>query len=292
MEKQYYKHKIENFINVIKIITIHYFEFDKNFSSKSETHDFWELVYPIKNNILLNVNGEEITLKQNQMYFHTPNKIHSLKADGKNAPDVFIISFTSKSEAMHFFKNKILSIDKSLEKYIYTIIEESKNTFDIPVSNPSIKKMKLKKDRKIGGLQIIKNELENLLINIMRNETEKANSDTVFLIKENYKGNLSGEIIKYLNEHVYEKISIKDLENEFHYNKSYLFSNFKKNTGRSIIEYFTLLKTEKAKQFLRSSALSVNEIAYNLSFDTPSYFCKVFKNTVKISPLQYRKNNK
>jgi len=292
MGKKYYKHKIENLVNVLKIITIHYFEFDKTFASKKETHDFWELVYPIKNNIILTANGEDILLKQNQMYFHFPNQEHCLRADGILSPDVFIISFASKSQSMHFFDNKILTIDKSLERYIYSIIEESKNTFDIPVSNPNTKKMELKQNRNLGGLQIIKNELENLLIHIMRDETQNSSSNSVFLIKENYKGNLSGEITKYLNEHVYDKITISMLEETFNYNKSYLFAIFKKNTGHSIIEYLNLIKIEKAKQLLLSTNLSVIEISNRLSFDTPSYFCKVFKNILNMTPLKYRKCGK
>ena len=48
MRKQYVKHRIENLVNIAKIVTIHYYELDKNFSYPGESHDFWELVYADK----------------------------------------------------------------------------------------------------------------------------------------------------------------------------------------------------------------------------------------------------
>ena len=50
--KKYFKHKLENLINVSKIVTIHYFEFDKNFKSTGEAHDFWEIVYAEKESVI------------------------------------------------------------------------------------------------------------------------------------------------------------------------------------------------------------------------------------------------
>ena len=45
MSKQYYKYKIEDLFVIRKIVTIHYFEFDKDFTYPSESHDFWEMIH-------------------------------------------------------------------------------------------------------------------------------------------------------------------------------------------------------------------------------------------------------
>ena len=106
MEKKYYKHKIENLLVISKIITIHYFEFDKSFVSHTESHDFWELVYAHKNDIICCTDGKEEHLKEGEVIFHKPNASHSLRANGRRAPNVFIISFECKSEAIRFFEGK------------------------------------------------------------------------------------------------------------------------------------------------------------------------------------------
>ena len=130
--KKYFKHKLENLLVIDKIITIHYFEFDKNFKSKVEAHDFWELVYADKEDILCTADGETLVLKQGELLFHKPDEVHSLAANGKNAPNVFIVSFECKSEAVQFFGHKKIRLEKAYVKFIYSIIQEAKRTFDIP----------------------------------------------------------------------------------------------------------------------------------------------------------------
>ena len=289
MEKKYYKHKLENLLVVSKIITIHYFEFDKDYKSHTESHDFWELVYAERGDII-SVSGEnEITIKEGEVLFHKPGISHSHRADGKRAPNVFIISFECKNEAMRYFENKRMKLDKSLLGFVFSIIEESKRTFDLPYSDPSLKKMKLNDTPALGGQQMIKNYLELLLISLMRSETEKENSSAVFLMREQYDELISDMVINYMKNHISESISVDDVCSLLHYNRSYIYRQFKKTTGMSIMAYFTKLKISKAKELLRESDKSIVEISDMLSFDTPNYFSKVFKKAVGYTPSTYRK---
>ena len=73
MEKQYYKHKIENLLLISRIVTIHYFEFDKDYIAPIESHDFWELVYADKEAILCTSDGRETLLSEGEVIFHKPN---------------------------------------------------------------------------------------------------------------------------------------------------------------------------------------------------------------------------
>ena len=98
MEKKYYKHKLENLLVVNKVVTIHYFEFDKSFVSHTESHDFWELVYAEKGNLICSTEGEEILLQEGEVIFYKPGVSHAHRADGKHAPNVFIISFECKNQ--------------------------------------------------------------------------------------------------------------------------------------------------------------------------------------------------
>lgn len=289
MKQTYYKHKIENLLAVSKIVTVHYFEFDKNFQGHEESHDFWELVYADKESVFCRAEEKETELNQGEVLFHKPSEKHSLRANGKNAPNVFIVSFVCKSQSIGFFENKRLPLDKELKRFIYMIIEESKRTFDLPYSHPDLKKMPLKNPPALGGLQLIKNLLELLLIRIMRSSAEREDGDTVFLMKEDFDGYLAKKIIEILNEKVYERLRIDDLQERLNYNKSYLFREFKEATGQTIMRYFVQLKITQAKKLLRESDLSVSEISETFSFDSPNYFIKTFKRLTGYTPLQYKK---
>lgn len=292
MEKQYYKHKIENLLVINKIVTIHYFEFDKDFASDTESHDFWEMVYVDKGEAIATANGKEMILRAGEAIFHKPDEIHALRAGGRLAPNVFIISFTTKSESVHFFENKRIALEKRLLPFIYTIVEESKKTFDVPYSDPALKKMPLLEKPTLGGQQLIKDLLEVLLINIMRDETETKSENTTFLPKEELESQVAKRVIAYLREHVCEAIKISDLCNALHYNRSHLFAQFKRATGRSIMSYFMLLKLDEAKKALRESDLSVTQIAALYAFDSPNYFSKAFKKHTRYTPTSYRKIHK
>lgn len=292
MEKRYYKHKIKNLLVVQKIVTIHYIELDKDFVSASESHDFWELVYADKKSLVCTANGRKILLEEGEILFHKPNEQHSLAANGVNAANVFVVCFECKSEAVRFFEEKHIRLDKQFRRFIYPIVEESKNTFDLPCFEPELKKMKLLNHPALGGEQLIKNYLEILLVNIMRNETDKKNSDAIFLNKKDYVGRISKDIVKFLTENLYSRLTIDDICEKLNYNKSYLFRQFKADTGSSIMTYFSRLKIEKAKQLLLENEWSVTQIAVELSFDSPNYFSKTFKKITGYTPLQYRKIHK
>ena len=288
MRQLYYKHKVENLLNISKIVTVHYFAFDKSFASHGESHDFWELVYAVKNPVLCTANGERITLEEGEVLFHKPNEYHTLAADQEHAPNVFIISFECKSKAIRFFENKHLQLDRDLVKYVYAIIEESKNTFDLPVSSPDIRKMPLAKTKALGGLQLIKNLTEILLIHLMRRETGKVNTAAQFLLKEDYEEHITREIVAYLKENVHKNVSIDEIAKALCYTKSYLFRQFKKSTGDTIMSYFLKLKIDVAKKLLREGRTSVSDIAASLAFDTPNYFSKAFKKVTGRTPMQYK----
>lgn len=292
MEKQYYKHKIENLLLISRIVTIHYFEFDKDYTAPVESHDFWELVYADKESIICTSDERETLLSEGEVLFHKPNERHSLRANGQTAPNVFVISFECKSEAAHFFEHKRLILDKSLLRFVYAIIEESKKTFDLPFSDPELKKMKLLSQPALGGQQLIKNYLEILLVNLMRSETEKEDSEVFFLSQEKVGEQVAEQVIRYLKLHLYERVSIADVCGALNYNKSYIFQQFKKATNCSVMAYFNRMKIERAKRMLRETSLSVTEISDRLAFDTPNYFSKTFKRMTGYTPLQYKKIHK
>ena len=287
--KKYFRHRLEHLVDVSRVITIHHFEFDKNFRTRGESHDFWELVYADKGDLICSIEDNEIVLKEGEVIFHKPGVTHAHRADGRRAPNVFIISFECKNEAIRYFEDRHMAVDKSLLRFIFAIIDEGKRTFDLPYSDPELKKMKLLENPALGGQQLIKNYLELLLINLMRNETEKNRTEAVFLPREKFDERISDQVIEYMKEHVTEKLSVDDVCAIMHYNKSYVFRQFKKTTGSSLMVYFTKMKIQRAKEMLRETDLSINAISDRLSFEDPNYFSKTFKRVTGYTPSTYRK---
>ena len=287
--KKYFEHKLKNLINVSRIVTIHDFEFEKNFRTEGESHDFWEIVYAEKESLLCTADGKEIPIEQGELLFHKPGEFHTLAANGKNAPHVFIISFVCRSDAMAFFEGKKIRPEKGRLRCLYSILEEGKQTFDIPYSDPKLKKMRLLEHPLLGGEQLIKNYLEILLIGLLRDSTETESGNEIFLPHREYAVKPVSDVIAVLRDGVCSSLSVDDVCAATAYGRAYLFRIFKATTGKTIMEYYLALKIERAKQLLRENELSIREISAYLAFNEPNYFSKTFKRLTGLTPSAYKK---
>ncbi len=244
MKMQYYKHKLQNLIVVENIVTIHYLEMKKDFAFRTESHDFWELVYADKESLIAYVGDERVVVEEGEMLFHKPNEVHAHAANGITAPNAFILSFVCKSRAMNFFEGRKIKLSKSFAKFIYMIAEEGKRTFNLPRFDPNLTKMKLLSDPALGGQQLVKNYLEILLIEVMRTETERAGANAIFLREKDDSEGLTARAIAYMKENLTKKTTVAKICEHVHYNKSYLFRTFKKDTSCTVMQYFIRLKIE------------------------------------------------
>ena len=86
-------------------------------------------------------------------------------------------------------------------------------------------------------------------------------------------------------------MSLTSLSEYVGLNERYLSSLFSKEEGETFISYLTSLRLQKAKELLRGSTYKVFEIANMCGYQNPEYFNKVFRKTLGISPLDYRKMN-
>ena len=287
MKATYIKTQIKNLISIPKIVTIHYYEFDKNFSFNGEKHDFWEMVYIDKGKVQIQSEKDILILNQGEIVFHRPNEFHSIKAF-ESSPNFFVISFVCNSPAIKYFEKYHTVLDKTLKPFISAIIHESEQTYVIPKNDPSLKKLKKLDFPIIGGEQLIKTYLEQLLILLVRNILKIQNSK-VFPNKQSMESNLISSIKNYVDENIDLPFRICNLCKTLGYIKSYLSKLFQNQTGNSIYNYAIDLKIKKAKQLIRDGNYNFSQISDMLSFDNPQYFSRVFNRVTKMTPTEFKK---
>lgn len=283
----YIKHEIANILNIAKIITIHYFEFGKSYRFSGESHDFWEIMYADKGHVCITKGKQEFMLEQGEMLFVRPNLYHSLCSDGKHSANVFFISFETSSAPMNYFEDKVIKIPEHLKKLISEIIEEGKSAFILPMPDPKIRKLIPKEDSMIGSQQMIRLDLEKLLIMLLRYEQENGPNHQLFTSKSKFDDHIAAQIKKMLEDNIFGKITVSQISEQLHYGKTHLSTAFRKVYGRSMIDYYTYLKIEESKRLIREQNYSIQEISADLKFDTPQYFSKRFKQYVGMSPTEY-----
>ena len=80
------------------------------------------------------------------------------------------------------------------------------------------------------------------------------------------------------------------ISENLHLSPNYLSRLLTTLTGKSTLQFIQEKMIEKAKEKLSMTDLSVSEIAYELGFEHPQSFSKLFKNKVRQSPLEFRKS--
>lgn len=84
--------------------------------------------------------------------------------------------------------------------------------------------------------------------------------------------------------------TVQYLSEQLHYSPRYLSDMLRQLTGLSANQHIQNKVIEKAREILAVSDLSVAEIAYQLGFEHPQSFNKLFKRKTNVSPLQYRQS--
>ncbi|UVI33416.1 helix-turn-helix domain-containing protein [Paenibacillus spongiae] len=97
--------------------------------------------------------------------------------------------------------------------------------------------------------------------------------------------------IQYIHEHYEENISVQQLAELEHFNRSYYTEWFRKETGKSPSAYLQEVRLHKAKQLLRETNFSILQIALQVGLEHQSSLTRLFQKNEKTTPSQYRKQH-
>lgn len=97
-------------------------------------------------------------------------------------------------------------------------------------------------------------------------------------------------VLKYVEEHYTEKLTIDDMAELTFYSKSHFMKFFKAHMGTGFTEYLNDYRLTMAARLLKSSDESILMIAEESGFDNLSYFNRIFKRKYGVSPGSYRKS--
>lgn len=96
------------------------------------------------------------------------------------------------------------------------------------------------------------------------------------------------QVICYIQEHFAENIGLTEIAASAGLSREYLCQIFKKHTGSTLLEHLTETRLSEAKvMLLAHPEKTIGEIARLCGFDSPSYFCYVFKKNEHMTPRQF-----
>ena len=290
--------KITNFgfqkiFNVSNIITMFYMELPKNFSYGGEKHDFWEMIYIDKGEVICTAGENRFTLKSGEMAFHKPNEYHNHSGNNTVAANISILTFQCHSKAMRHFENMIFRLTAEEKALLSALFTEGLSCFSLKdPTNPLLPdNMCLNSPQPFGGSQMIKNLLEIFLIRLCRNQDTlpKAMRQNIVIDGMDVPYSVK-EILYYLQNNVYGSITVADVAKAVGKGESTvkkIFALYRKN---GMMKHYNGLKIKEAKKLIREGRYNITQISDLLCFDTPQYFCKCFKASTNMTPTEYKRS--
>ena len=104
-----------------------------------------------------------------------------------------------------------------------------------------------------------------------------------------YEDKVFGEVIKYIHSNYSEIFGIDDIISAVGISKGVLFRLFKKYFDISPITYLNSVKIQKACNLLADKSLNITEVALKCGFNSCTYFDRIFRNIVKKTPADFRR---
>ena len=280
---QYILKDFESPLTVMKIANIHYFEFTDEYKTHADAHDFCELIYIDKGALWIESEGFVGTLTDGHMLIHRAGEMHSLSCTGGLAPGVIIIGFACDCAALHAFSKTPVALSQKEKRLLSEILKDGMSVYMPPYDMPNTADMKKRDFYPFGADQLLKNHLEELLITLVRSKKEEGS----FLDVSDSGNTVVSHITQYINEHFTERITLDSLCFLFATNKTTVCREFKREHGKSVLEYVSALKIKEAKRLLRLQKYSATEVAERVGYSSLHYFSRAFKAETGLSPKKY-----
>ena len=262
---------ISSSLDISEIYTKFYQEKGTNYNFSGEKHSYWELTYVDKGELLTTIDGVSYHLKQGDLIFYAPMQFHTQSTFEKISSSYLTINFKMNFNHADLLCNKIFSLKRDSYFIVTRLIEE--------LSNDNLYS---------DDLSLC--YLKELIIQMLRLNNSHFHSKPTTHMQQTYENELLNDILLYIDDNIYEKISVSTLCEHFCISTSMLHSLFRKNMNNTAKNYINELKLSKSKELIRNSTHTLSEISEMLGFSSIHYFSKKFKLYFNISPTEYSKS--
>lgn len=248
------------------------------------THDYVEAVYMCSGETTHIINGKSLTLKEGELLFLgqgvrqeiLPASLHDVAVN-------FIIQPSFFDKTLEMLGDE----DTPIKSFILSSLFSEENTGYLHF--------------KVAGILPIQNLIENLLWTLIYKTQSKRNinqltmgllfiqllNHTDKLVYERREDRAIMELLQYIEEN-YKDASLSEAAERLHYDFFWLSHEIKNRTGKTYTEHLQEKRLSRAASLLKSTKLSVEEVALSVGYENKSYFHRIFSAKYGTSPKKYR----
>ena len=227
--------------------------------TKERTVERYELVLFLKDGGYASINGKKHPIRAGSVRFHRPgDRVYSCRYN-----DIYVVHFTvddfEKSKdffdkvpsflTLHEFEEEIVIF----KKLITALLEQD----DFECVSCLLELLKRIKDESRIG-------------------------------QKNTKEQMMSQIKRYIEDNFSKPLTLTQIAQNFYMHPIYMQRKFKREVGMTPAEYQKSVRLSKAKAYLLTTDLAIDEISELCGFCNTSYFIKIFKTELSATPLQFR----
>jgi len=260
-------------IEVTALHTAFVHRMEPDYSSESESHDFWEIIVVLDGEVSV-VTGEHVfLLSKNSMLIHPPLEFHRHFNHTSQKNTYAVISFSA--ELLPVAKNSIYTLSSSDVSEFRAIIRLIREQYKID----KICVLEKKDTARPSIDQEVKSRLEYFLSMALYSKITPYQ-----ITSKEYQ-----RIVSYLRENLHKNLSIPIIAQELEMSTANLKRVFSLFSGMGIMKYFNQLKFQKATSLLEEGH-SVREVSEMLAFTSQSVFSTAFKKATGTPPSKHRQH--
>lgn len=285
--------------SINKFLRFCYFEVGHATLHQQIPDDSWLFLYVDRGKATLRFQGHDYQLDEGFAMFlplHSQIQKEDFLSVAEQAfANLYIINFQLTAGSLAPYCNQMIRLSPNLTAYVKLLLKEAKFCFQNDLRQVEYSPLVLRENRPFGSEQMLKNLMEQFLISLVREAHSKAGKiyfeltrETLIMDNLNKNPYFDG-IIHYLENHIGENLTIKQICDDNLTNRSKLQRTFHACTGEGVIAYHQKMKIEYAKILIREGVMNFTQISELLAYSSLHHFSKKFKQLTYMTPSSYRR---
>lgn len=234
-----------------------------------------EFIYVKEGFLDIEVDGEKFTIHKTELLIISSGVLHTFLQSDSNSiiyvvriflDDIAVFSSIKKEMVEFYNKTMLLHTNNIIKNIIENIMFADFGIYNLCYA--SIKAAEL-------TIHIM---TDKELIKRERVATRVGESETIIKMQQ------------YIEDSLHKKITLGMLAEHLGFSKSYCSKFVKTKTNLNFLDYVKTIRLREAEELLRTTDLSITEVAYSTGFSSIQSFNRIFKETKGMNPTGYRKN--
>ena len=261
-------------VRLKEILGYYYSIRDSGYRFDGESHSYYELTYVDRGSLLTVIDGQSYEVAERELIIYGPNQHHTQRiAEGNSCSYITVLfEFESNKEHFDFLLNKVFPYRKKTHTLMKAFVNETSS--QLPFMDSLLLCL-----------------FQEIIIRLLQSEYSQPEKDKkpVTDARQHYHDELLEQILTFIDETIYEPITVGEICHKFSMSRSSLQILFNENLNQTPKKYINELKLEKSRQMIGEGRYTISEIALMLGFNSIHYFSRAFTQKYNMAPTEYAK---